>query len=478
MKIVIADDTSGFNDNARAPSGAAQQRRLVSLALSVPAAAAQVPGMGAGRTEVDLGDQKELAATIADAIGQSLLNRGFLHEAKALIKEAYQIRAEFLGDDHPATAASLNSRARVARNEGRLDVAEQHSRAALAINSRVFGQASYPVAQSLNELARIQLQKSDPDAAEKSATDGLDIVEALHLETKDLIVSRLLDTVGRVHQFRGDYGRATEAYTRALALDLKLVGENHPEYVTHYANFATVKEAQGELEEAAKAYQKVIDLYERIELPQHPNRIDAEANLGAVLLAAAKTESEYKAAGQHLNDALELNKRVRGQQHYLVGKDYVGLSHYEYERPQPNGAKALDYADKALKIYASNDIDARKAGTALPPIHGYVAEALTWRGRVLLDTPRNGADGEQDLRRAVAIWDANLGPNSVDGALAGAYLGRTLFRKDQTNPEAARLLERGYCIVAAALGADSKLARLIKPWLDEATRSTPADPCR
>jgi tetratricopeptide (TPR) repeat protein len=475
MKIVIADETSALNEQR---SASAQQRRTVSCALEISLPQSSMPGMGAAGADIDLSDQKELAATITDAIGQSLLNRGFLHEAKALIKEAYEIRSQFLGDDHPATANSLNSRARVARNEGRLDIAEQHSRAALAINSRVFGATSYPVAQTLNELARIQLQKSDLDAAEQSASDGLKVIEALHLESKDLIVSRLLDTLGRVYQVRGEYGQATEAYTRALALDLKLIGDSHPEYVIHYGNFATVKEAQGEWEEAAKAYQKIIDTYERLKLPHHWNRIDAEANLGAVLLTTAKTKEEFEQAGKRLKEALELNKRVRGQQHYLVGKDYVGLARYEFERPESNGAKALEYLERALKIYASHDIEARKAGTALPAIHGYVAEALTWRGRVLLETPSASADAERDLRRAVTVWDTDVGPDSVEAAIASAYLGRALFLKDQANPEAVRLLERGYCIVSEVRGADSKTARLIKPWLDQATRSAPPDPCR
>lgn len=475
MKITMADDSSTLNDQRRAAEPA-QRRRTISceLNLSLP----QTAAAGEAHAELDLTDQKELAATIADAIGQSLLNRGFVPEGKALIKQAYEIRSQFLGDDHPATASSLTSRARVARTEGRLDVAEQHSRASFAINSRVFGADSYPVAQSLNELARILMQKSDLDAAEKAASDGLRIVEALHLESKDLIVARLLDTLGRVQQFRGDYGRATELFTRAIALTLKLVGDTHPEYVTLYGNFATVKEAQGEWDEAAKAYQKVIDTYERLKLPYHPNRIDAESNLGAVLLASAKTPKDYDSAGKHLQEALKRAEHLRGHQHYLVGKDYVGLARYEFERPDTQGAKALEHLERALKIYAIQDTEARKAGIALPAIHSYVAEALTWKGRVLLDVANGGADAERDLRRAIAIWDGNLGPDSVEGAIASAYLGRALFLKDGTNPEAARLLERGYCIVSEVRGADSKTARLIKPWLDQATRSAPADPCR
>ncbi|HKU16901.1 MAG TPA: tetratricopeptide repeat protein [Steroidobacteraceae bacterium] len=473
MNILLSDDSAGLASQLQALWGATGDP-LVTFSCAVPAAACHAAGKQAGSTALDLlrdpSHQNELAATIADAIGQALLNRGFVPQAKALIEQAFKIRKSFLGPDHPATAASFTSRARVARNEGALELAEQHSRAAVAINSRVFGQRSFPVAQSLNELARIQLQRSELSAAEMSASEALGAVEELHLESKDLLVSRLLDTLARVHQARGEYGQAAELYTRALALDLRQVGETHPEYLTHLTNFATVKEAQGNLQEAADAYSRLIAAYEELGLPEHPNRIDAESNLGAVLLALKKHDQ----AKSHLDTALRLGEQVRGPAHYLVGKDYVLRGRYFFESPARNDDAALKDFATALAIYEG---DGQRAAT-LSPIHTHIGEALTWKGRVLLETRAESPETETVLRRAVSIWNVNLGPDSVPGAIAGAYLGRKLYLAERSNPEARRLLERGYCVIAQARGADSEIARTVKRWLDQVQESTPPDPCR
>src|SRR4029450_10059601 len=122
MNILLSDDSASL---------AAQLQKLwadtpgrlgtLSCAVSVAREAAAWSSE-AGAALLDLqhepSHQKELAATIADALGQALLNRGFLDQAKGLIEQGVEIRSAFLGPDHPATAASFNSSARLARNEG------------------------------------------------------------------------------------------------------------------------------------------------------------------------------------------------------------------------------------------------------------------------------------------------------------------------------------------------------------------------
>src|SRR5688572_8989509 len=210
--------------------------------------------------ELDLTDQPELSSTILDALGLALLHRGLVQTGRPLIECGLRIRRAFLGEDHPTTALSLNSYARVQRQSGDFTDAETQVRKALAINSRTYGGNSLPVALNLNELAVIQLQLSQFTAAEQSAQSGLNILEALHLECTDPNVTRLMDTLGRVHQVRGNYERATEIYLKLLDIDRRQVGEGHLKYATHLLNFGTVQAAQRKLDEAKHTFRNAIDV--------------------------------------------------------------------------------------------------------------------------------------------------------------------------------------------------------------------------
>ena len=69
---------------------------------------------------IDLGDQPEHASAVIDALGVALLNRGCLVEGAKLVEQALRIRRKVFGDDHPTTALSFNSFARVLRERGEL----------------------------------------------------------------------------------------------------------------------------------------------------------------------------------------------------------------------------------------------------------------------------------------------------------------------------------------------------------------------
>src|SRR5690242_788858 len=99
--------------------------------------------------ELDLMDQPELSSTILDALGLALLHRGLVDIGRPLIESSLGIRRESFGDDHPATALSLNSYARARRQSGDFNNAETEARKALAINSRTYGGNSLPVALNL-----------------------------------------------------------------------------------------------------------------------------------------------------------------------------------------------------------------------------------------------------------------------------------------------------------------------------------------
>jgi tetratricopeptide (TPR) repeat protein len=257
-----------------------------------------------------LHDQPELLATILDAMGMALLNRGCIEAGSNFVIAARTLRLENFGKNHPYTAASYNSYARVLRIRDELIEAEKEVGKAIVINRKVYGSSGLPLAANLNELGAVRLLPGRlQGCAEGCGERPVDPQEARRLHD-DPNASRLLDVKGRALQGLRKLKPAASALSQALKLDQKQVGADHPKYATHRANLAAVQEALGDLSAAREGYEHAVRIYETV-LGRlgHPNLIDTYANLGSLLVTAG----EFPAAKEHLCKALGLNEQLRGR---------------------------------------------------------------------------------------------------------------------------------------------------------------------
>lgn len=475
MRILIADESTATSKPLRpyfaAPSRSksagktalAAGQLMVSCGPTKKAARGKQKDDDCSCTGLDLGDQPEQASAILDALGIALLNRGCLEQGAKLIELALQIRRKAFGHDHPLTAASQNSFARVQRERGDYDSADKSVRTALQINRAVYGGKGYPVAISLYELGVIQLQQGLYPAAEQSAIEGLEILSALGLLVTDPNTTRLMDVRGRAEAGLGKLTAADKTYTDLLKLDLKQLGhKNHPKYATHLANYGLVLEAMRQFRPAEAAYRNAIDLYYRsLNRRCHPNLIDSYANLGSLLRTPPSSPKKLSEAGTYLKRALELGLKVRGNAHALVGNDYANLGRWQYDTGNPREAGKSFSA--ASQTYARS---VKKGG--LPANHFYIAETQTWRGRVLVEQNTEAAARQATplLRDAVAIWPVQLGAGTAGEGVAMAYLGRSLHLEGDTSGAACTYLCNGYAIIKAKV-TDVALIKRVEGWIAE-----------
>jgi tetratricopeptide (TPR) repeat protein len=378
MRILIDDDATG----AKTPGV-----ESVVISVSGGAAPAAAPAKSMARASssegcppaeplpacppCNLQDQPELLATILDAMGIALLNRGCIEAGSNFVIAARSIRLEHFGKNHPYTAASYNSYGRVLRIRDELIEAEKEVGKAIVINRKVYGSSGLPLAANLNELGAVRLYQGDFKGALKAAQSGLAILKKRGVYKDDPNTSRLLDVRGRALQGLGKLRQAGRALYQALKLDGRQVGADHPKYATHRANLAAVQEALGDLRAAREGYEHAVRVYETV-LGRlgHPNLIDTYANLGSLLVTAG----ELPAAKDHLCKALGLDEQLRGAGHTLVGNDHANLGRYYYA--SGDKAAAAEEFRKALDIYKENVKRKR-----LPRKHPYIDEALIWLKR-------------------------------------------------------------------------------------------------
>jgi tetratricopeptide (TPR) repeat protein len=312
-----------------------------------------------------------LLATILDAIGMALLNRGCIDDGSKFVIAARDIRLATFGKKHPYTAASYNSYSRVLRIRDELIEAEKEVGKAIVINRHVYGSSGLPLAANQNELGAVRLYQGDFKGALKSGESGLGILKKRRVYHEDMNTSRLLDVKGRALQGLDKLSPAASALTQALKLDEKQVGRDHPKYATHRANLASVQQAQKNLSAAREGYEHAMRVYETV-LGRlgHPNLIDTYALLGSLMVELG----DFEVAKEYICKALALNEQLRGTGHTLVGNDHTNLGRYYFAIG--NKQAAADEFVMALEIYRAN-VKAKR----LPRKHPYIAEAQTWLER-------------------------------------------------------------------------------------------------
>jgi tetratricopeptide (TPR) repeat protein len=411
---------------------------------------------------IELSDQPEHASSVLDALGIALMNRGCLEEGAKLVEQALRIRRKYFGDDHPLTALSLNSYARVLRERGLLADAEQTAQVAVRINRAAFGDQGYPVAVSLVELGVVNLNQGRYADAETAAIDGLKILARLKLDDTDPNTTRLMDIRGRAEAARGALDIAAKTFEDVLALD-KAQGANLPKTATHISNLANIRESQGLFRQAESGFFKTIDAYaNKLKRRCHPNLIDTYANLGSMYLSRNSRATDSRDAGKYLKEALRLNLKVRGPNHILVANDYSNLGRLSYQLEDRRGA--LGFFSLALQIYERN---VRRG--SIDPNYIFLAEALTWSGRLLVEggSRSEAAKAEALLERAAKIWATQGVPGTVGHAAANASLGRSLYLQDKDRERARKLLTESYAILRQALGEDYPYVELVRQWVEE-----------
>lgn len=431
-------------------------KRVRKTAVAAAAKQTEPPAPPATSTSlaIDANQHPELYATLLDAIGCAHLSLGNYENARLILDLALTIRIRLFGHHHPLVAESKNHLASALRRLGDLEEAEDLLDEARRVNIKVFGKASLPVAADLNELAALYVDASRLKEADRAAVEGRKIYD----KWQDRRATLLMDTQARVREMCSDYVAAEKIYDKALTIDRSTyLGTDHPRYITHAHNRATVLLAQGKLVRAEAEFRKTIASYLHIYGSDYPGLADAYSSLGRTLAE----QSNYSAAQAEFLKALDLDIRRRGPRHAYVGYDKVNLARTEFEIG--NAAAAEILLVEALDIYAR----------ALPKIHGYVASALTTLGLVYISQGRY-AEAKKVLQRAIEIWKQllaqctarNCGNYQTEHSYSQAVLGHALTL-DRNFSQAEPLLRNSLATLRQVRGRRDGRSARIQEWLDD-----------
>lgn len=261
-------------------------------------------------------DAKQLSAR-----AQELTNRGQYREAETLHYRVVAIHEKTLGKEHPTTATSLSNLGNVLYLQGKSKDAEAVHRRVLAIREKVLGSEHPDTATSMNNLANV-LQEQGKDAI-------LSPSEARAQTQLNLQV----------------YSETESLFRKALAIQERTLGPNHPATANTLNNLGTYLDRRGRPEEAEPLQRRALDILDKSLGPLHPETAAMLTTLAVMLDRQGKlTEAEAL-----YRKAVDIARQAGNPRILLLNSSRLGYSlakHGRYREALPfykEAVSTLDY---------------------------------------------------------------------------------------------------------------------------------------
>jgi tetratricopeptide (TPR) repeat protein len=277
----------------------------------------------------------------------------------------------------------------------------------------------------------------DPAAWPRSALltpHLLAICETEILDTAELAC--FLNWAGTYFHGRAAYSPARSLYKRALAIDEKALGDEHPNTATDLNNLALLLQDQGELAEARPLCERALAIRQKALGREHPDTAQSLNNLATLL----KAQGDLAAARPLYERALAIDEKALGPEHPNTATDLNNLALLLQAQGDLAGARRL--YKRALAI------DEKVLG----PEHPATATDLNNLAS-LLHAQGDLAAARPLYERALAIREKALGSEHPDTATNLNNLA-TLLKAQGDLAGARRLYERALAIDEKALGPE------------------------
>jgi eukaryotic-like serine/threonine-protein kinase len=389
-----------------------------------------------------LTDQPATKAALLSTVGAVYDSLGQYQAAVPILTESLALQPDAKDKTRVDTLLELG---RALYLLGDLNRAEPALQEALRLAQSGLGASSRESGRALWALGLLRTQQDRFSAAEDLYRRSLDILETVQAPATD--VSQVLDDLATVYEREQRWDLAKQMYERALGIDRRVLGDEHPRVASHLHNLAIVAQNMGDLKRAESLYRDAIASEERAFGSQHPETAAARGNYGLLL----EREGRLAEAEPMLRGALDVALEVYGADNFNVGYARVSLAMALQDKGSLREAE--DQFRQALAVYDKS----------LPTDHQYRAAALMYLARLLVDRGNPG-EALPLSEQALSIWTATAPKSSSATAQAHAIHAYALAHLGRSR-EAAEELSAAVPVLLAARGPDDPVARRAETWL-------------
>ena len=182
-------------------------------------------------------------------------------------------------------------------------------------------------------------------------TEALDLTNHI-MQSDDLNDRRkslILDVQASLYLELGKYKEAEPLYRKAIEIDKRTVGEEHPFYASLLNNLANLLNRMGQYEEAEPLYRQAIEIDKQTVGEEHPSYATRLNNLALLL----KSISRYEEAEPLYRKAIEIDKKTIGEEHPDYATRLNNLANLlecmgRYEEAEPLFRQAIEIAKNTV----------------------------------------------------------------------------------------------------------------------------------
>jgi serine/threonine protein kinase len=258
-------------------------------------------------------------------------------------------------------------------------------------------------ADRITEFMSHMFKVSDPSEARGNSVTAREILDQ---SSKDIdtglsndpeLQAKMMSTMAVTYRGLGLYSRAQALQERAVAIQQRILGPEHPDTLRSMTTLANILSDEGRDDGAEKLIRQTLELERKVLGPRNPDTLRAVNALAATLY----DEGHYSEAGKLFQETLEIQRQVLGPEH----QDTIGSMNDLASTFSHEGKEA-----EAEKLYRQT-LEIRRR--TLGPDHPDTLASMMNLGNIL-NQEGQFVEGESVCRETLDIQRRVLGPEHPD----------------------------------------------------------------
>jgi tetratricopeptide (TPR) repeat protein len=273
--------------------------------------------------EAALGEYHSEIAMLLNRMGNFHFERERLSDALKCYKRGLRIEKKVLPPDHPNIVVTYSNLGEIHRQRSEWnEAATMYSEALEILKRKHAGEDNSEVATTLNTIGLIHDQRGEACLSLHYLQDALCMrrrLAATSAEDKDqpnLDVAATLVYIGTILYRKSLFPAAIELFTESLQIRQKILGKDHRDTAFVMYNIALVHQQRGDYDQSIEFYTETLRIEKVVLGERHKDVCMTLFKLGEVNKAAGKTAE----ALHHFQESLEIERNLSNNPSQVVGR--------------------------------------------------------------------------------------------------------------------------------------------------------------